>query len=208
MIQYGIISAFVIIYLSVNIQNLHSGACFRFSVLQGNRVLEWSWIRKLFEDPNPTLMKSSAKQGTESEAISSTTTCFFPFMDPAWIIGQPWRVHPIHPHQWVHKRQAFVAPRSCLDFRPGRECSHRVVGEVQDIPVLGLCRIMFSIFFEFFFKHVSTTCNSFYPESPCFILFMRWPGTYRPLREDSLGTCNCSTVAGEVTCAVIATRWG
>lgn len=159
MIQYGIISAFVIIYLSVNIQNLHSGACFRFSVLQGNRVLEWSWIRKLFEDPNPTLMKSSAKQGTESEAISSTTTCFFPFMDPAWIIGQPWRVHPIHPHQWVHKRQAFVAPRSCLDFRPGRECSHRVVGEVQDIPVLGWpCTNIFSIFFEIS-RHVSTTCN-------------------------------------------------
>lgn len=87
--------SFVIIYLSVNIQNLHSGACFRFSVLQGKRALEWSWIRKLFEDPNPTLMKSSAKQRTESEAISSKTTCFFPFMDPAWIIGQTWRVHPI-----------------------------------------------------------------------------------------------------------------
>jgi len=34
-------------------------------------------------------------------------------------------------------------------------------------------------------------------------LDFRWPGTYRPLREDSLGTCNCSNVAGEVTCAVI-----
>ena len=166
MIQYGIISAFVIIYLSVNIQNLHSGACFRFSVLQGNRVLEWSWIRKLFfSDPNPTLMKSSAKQGTESEAISSTTTCFFPFMDPAWI--NPGNPEGFIPSILINGQAfAFVVPRSCLDFRPGRECSHRVVGEVQDIPVLGLCRIMFSIFFEFFFRHVSTTCNFFFIPNP------------------------------------------
>ena len=122
-------------------------------------------------------------------------------MDLARFIGQPGRDHTTHPING----QSFVAPRSCLNFRPGRDCSHGVVGEVQDIPVLGwLCTIIFSIFFiSFKFQGTYLQPAIFPSPSP----FMRWPGTYRPLRVDSGGTCNCSTVAGEVTCTVIATRW-
>ena len=208
MIQYGIISAFVIIYLSVNIQNLHSGACFRFSVLQGNRVLEWSWIRKLFfSDPNPTLMKSSAKQGTESEAISSTTTCFFPFMDPAWINpGNPEGFIPsiLINGQALHLSSQGVVWISGLEGSVATELLERC----KIFQFWDCVESCFPYSLNFFSGMYLQPAIFFYPESPCFIFFMRWPGTYRPLREDSLGTCNCSTVAGEVTCAVIATRWG
>ena len=123
--------SFVIIYLSVNIQNLHSGACFRFSVLQGNRVSELSWIRKLFEDPNPTLMKSSAKQRTESEAISSKTTCF----SPSWTQLGSTRATlkgSSHPSPSMGPQAASICrPKELSGFQAWKGiCSHRVVGEV------------------------------------------------------------------------------
>lgn len=34
----------------------------------------------------------------------------------------------------------------------------------------------------------------------------RWPGTFRPLRLDALGTCSCSVIHGEVSCRVLVTR--
>ncbi|CAL1135461.1 unnamed protein product [Cladocopium goreaui] len=34
-------------------------------------------------------------------------------------------------------------------------------------------------------------------------LNFRWPGTFRPLRLDALGTCSCSVIHGEVSCRVL-----
>ena len=34
----------------------------------------------------------------------------------------------------------------------------------------------------------------------------RWPGSFRPLRLDALGTCSCDVIQGEVSCKVLVTR--